>query len=112
MTAMRAGDLTRRITIERLTGVADAAGQPVHDDWEEVAIVWANVRHLSGTDSIKAGAMASVVAASIRIRYRADVLAGMRARLGAKAYKITAVLPDEARRQYLDLVCEVINGGL
>ena len=105
---MRAGQLNRRVTIERKTGGVDAIGQPLPEGWETFAQVWANVRHLSGSESIKAGAVTSEVKASIRIRYRSDINAGMRVVLGAKTYEIRAVMPDDVRREYVDLVCEVV----
>ena len=100
--------LNRRVTIERKTGGVDAIGQPLPEGWETLAQVWANVRHLSGSESIKADTVTSEVKASIRIRYRSDIDAGMRVVLGAKTYEIRAVMPDEVRRDYVDLVCEVV----
>ena len=106
---MRAGQLNRRVTIERKTGGVDAIGQPLPEGWETFAQVWANVRFLSGSEAIKADAQTSVVKASIRIRYRTGIDAGMRVIHGAAIYEIKAVLPDEVRREYLDLVCEVVT---
>jgi SPP1 family predicted phage head-tail adaptor len=48
-------------------------------------------------EAIKAGAEASVVQASIRIRYRTDVTSAMRVVHGSTTYEIKAVLPDEGR---------------
>lgn len=106
---MRAGQLNRRITIERKTGGVDAIGQPLPEGWEEVVTVWAHIKHLSGSETIKAGAEVSAVRASIRIRYRTGLDAGMRVLHGETVYQIKAVLPDEARRDHVDLVCEVVK---
>lgn len=108
---MRAGTLNRQVTIQRKTGGVDPIGQPLPEGWEDVATVWANIRYLSGTESIKADAETSVARASIRIRYRTGLNAGMRVLHGGTVYEIKAVLPDEARREHVDLVCEVVNGG-
>ncbi len=89
---------------QRLTGT-DALGQPVQG-WTTVAAVWASVRHASGMEATKADAAVSTVRASIRIRWREGVTAAMRVLAGGQAYDIQAVLPDLARREYLDLVCE------
>lgn len=62
-------------------------------------------------ETIKADADTSSVKASVRIRRRTDVDAGMRVYLGAVVYEIKAVLPDEEARDRLDLACEVVNGG-
>lgn len=105
---MRAGTLDTRITIQRKTGGTDAWGAPLPEAWEDYATIWANVRHLSGTESIKAGADVSVVSASIRIRWRQDVTAGMRVVAGAAVYDIEAVLPGP-RREYVDLAVKRVQ---
>ena len=107
---MRAGTLNRRVTFKQLTDGQDEAGQPIQT-WVDLVTVWANVRHLSGVETIKADAGTSIVKASIRIRRRTDINAGMRGYLGAAIYEIKAVLPDEESRERLDLACELVNGG-
>jgi SPP1 family predicted phage head-tail adaptor len=106
---MDAGRLNRLVTIQSLQSGVDEIGQPV-TTWVTLADVWANVLHLSGVETIKGGAEASSVKASIRIRYRTDVTAAMRVMLGSTVYQIKAVMPDEAGRRYVDLACEAING--
>ena len=73
-----------------------------------MASVWANVRHVSGLQAIRAGADVSVVQVSVRIRYRTDINAGMRLLHGSDVYDIRAVLP-ESGRQYVDLVCQKVQ---
>lgn len=104
MNTLRAGELRDRITIQRKTGGKDAWGTPLPEGWEEVAKLWSNVRHLSGSESIKADADTSAVKASIRIRRRAGIDAGMRVLHAGQVYDIEAVLPG-ARRQHVDLAC-------
>jgi SPP1 family predicted phage head-tail adaptor len=106
---MQAGKLNSCVKLQQLTSGQDEIGQPVQT-WSDVATVWADIRHLSGLEVVKADSPASVVKASIRIRYRTGINAGMRVLHGATAYNITAVLPDEAKKQYTDLACEVVNG--
>lgn len=103
--SLSAGQLNTRISIEKRGEVRDAWGQPIPGAWLPVASVWANVRHLSGSEAIKADAVTSTVRASIRIRYREDLDAGMRVLIGAAVYEIAAVLPDLVRREHVDLVC-------
>lgn len=104
---MRAGDLRSRIVITRPT-TGNGWTSPTDGPGAEVARVWGNIRHPSGSQAIKADAVTSTVRASIRIRYRGDITAGMRATHGATVYAIQAVLHDEVRREFSDLVCEVI----
>lgn len=99
--------LNHRINIEQRAAGEDALGQPV-ETWELVAAVWADIKHLSGLSAIKAGADVSLVQASIRIRHRTGIDAGMRVTHGGQQYDIKAVLPD-GKRQYLDIVCQVVQ---
>lgn len=64
----------------------------------------ANVRHLSGMSTIKADADVSISRASIRIRRRTDVNAGMWVLFDGQVYEIDDVLPGESR-EHTDLVC-------
>lgn len=104
---MKAGQLNQRINIEQRTSSQDALGQPI-ETWSLVAAVWANIRHVSGVESIKASADVSTVNSSVRIRYRTGVDAGMRIVKGADVYQINAVLID-GNKQFVDLVCELIK---
>ena len=105
---VNAGQFNRRISLLMLTGGTDALGQPVQT-WTEIAQVWADIRHISGMEAIKADAQISTVRASIRVRYRSGLAAGMRVVHGSTAYAVRAVLPDEADRQAVDLACEVVS---
>lgn len=100
-----AGTLKDRITIQRrLPG--GALGQP-SKNWETVVQVWANIRFGSGSEAIRSGQVVSAAKCSIRIRWRADITAEMRAVSGSVVYSIKAILPDMQFREYVDLVCEV-----
>lgn len=94
-----------RITIQRPAGYQVDTGEPV-SAWEDVATVWATIKHISGLSAIKSGADVSVVKASIRVNWRTGLDASMRVLRGTTVYDIRAVMPDEAGRKYVDLVCE------
>ncbi|MBI3103238.1 MAG: phage head closure protein [Burkholderiales bacterium] len=105
---VRAGQFNTRVTVQRQTAAEDAWGQPLPAGWETHVTLWASVRHLSGAEAIKSGADVSIVAASIRIRWREDITAGMRAVCGARVYDIEAVLPGP-RREYVDLTTKQVQ---
>ena len=105
---MQAGRLNRKCTLQQPGTATDELGQPI-PGWTDVATVWGDVRLRSGLESIKAGASVSTVQASIRIRYRAGVNAGMRVVHNLTAYEILAVQPDVGGREYVDLVCQVVS---
>ena len=103
-----AGNLRDRITIQRKTGGKDAWGTPLPEAWVDFHSLWASVRHQSGAESIRSGADTSVVKASIRVRWRADLDASMRVLHLGMTYDIEAVLPG-AKREYVDLVCKRVT---
>lgn len=102
---MDAGRLNRKVVIERRVTGQDALGQP-STTWETVATVWADIRILGGLETLKAGADTSIVKASIRVRWKTGIDAGMRVKHGADLYDIKSVQPDVSRRMHIDLVCE------
>lgn len=105
---MEIGQLNHRVKIQQTGAAQDAEGE-LSNGWVDVATVWADIRHQSGLETLKGGAETSVVRASIRIRYREGITGGMRVLHGATAYNIKAVLPDLARKEHVDLVCEVVS---
>ncbi|MGA0584327.1 MAG: phage head closure protein [Castellaniella sp.] len=105
---MRAGPLNSRVAIQRLTQVQDETGQVI-EDWVAVADVWADIRHLSGLETVRQGVSASEVRASVRIRWRDDVTSAMRLVANGKTYEIEAVLPSARTKEFIDLTCKVIE---
>jgi SPP1 family predicted phage head-tail adaptor len=107
---MNIGTLDRRLHLQLLQAGQDSAGQPV-PTWTTVATVWATVQYLSGVQTIKSDADTSISKASVRVRHRSDLSAGMRlidAAGGADVFDVKAVLPAK-RKGYTDLVCEVVQ---
>ena len=105
---MQAGSLNRRCTLQQPGTATDALGQPI-EGWTDVATVWGDVRLRSGLESVKAGAVVSTVQASVRVRYRKGINAGMRVLVDAVPYEVLAVQPDVGGREYVDLVCQVVT---
>lgn len=100
------GALRTRCQLQARTATQDAAGQPL-ETWTTFATVYADLRHISGLETVRADAIASTVRASARIRWRSDVNAGHRLLAESRTYNITAVLPEQTRR-FVDLACEVV----
>lgn len=104
---MQAASLKNRVTIQAPSTSVDALGQPL-TAWTDTAYLWASIKHINGISSIKSGADTSIVKASIRLRYKPGINAGMRVLHGADVYDIQAVLPDD-NRVFVDLVCTRAN---
>jgi SPP1 family predicted phage head-tail adaptor len=105
---MRAGLLNNRIAVQQISSTQDALGQLVQT-WTTVSTLWANIKHTSGIEAVKAGAEASIVRASIRIRFTESINTAMRVIAGTTTYNIVAVIPNYEGRDYTDLVCEVVR---
>ena len=45
----------------------------------------------------------------MRIRYREDITSKMRVTNNGITYEIKAVMPDEAKREFVDSACEVVS---
>lgn len=107
---LKSGTLRDRITIQRRSQTEDDWGSPINT-WVSITTqrLAARVKHLSGLATIKADADVSVSRASIRIRRRTDVNAGMRVLFGGQVYEIDDVLPGETR-EHVDLVCKRTQG--
>ena len=104
---LQLGKFDKRVTLQSPPVTNDALGQPIDAAWVDVTSLWADIRHVTGLEAIKADAPTSRVQASVRIWHRAGVNAGMRLVKGSAVYNIEAVLPSDGT--FLDLVCEVIN---
>lgn len=103
---MRAQSLRHVVVIKRRADGRFPSGQP-STDWVQVGPQRrASILHASGATTLRGNAQISTVKASIRLRYCTDVLPGMRAHHGSVVYDIVGVLPDEVRRDHVDLVVE------
>jgi SPP1 family predicted phage head-tail adaptor len=109
---MDPGQRKCKVTLQRLVDGQDEIGQPGLV-WADVATVYAAMgRAQSGIEAVRADAPASISTVSVRIRRRAGVDATMRLKYGAVVYEIVAVAPPDGNKQYVDLVCKVVNGGI
>ncbi|CAM5286785.1 phage head closure protein [Eoetvoesiella caeni] len=102
---MQAGTLNRRITIQKEGTIYDELGEPIPGGWVTYAIAWADIRHLSGLQTVKSNIDVSIVKASIRVRYVTGITAAMRILHGATVYSIDAVMPDAQHKEFTDLIC-------
>lgn len=104
---MRAGRLSRRVTIQERVETQNATGEVVWT-WQDVCSVWAEISAISGREFFSAQQIQSNVTHTILIRYRPGILAKMRAvESSCDAtiyYDIEAPLAN-ARRTELRLMC-------
>ena len=97
-----------RLTFSAPPPDRDSLGQPSRNqEWAPVEPgAWGDVRHLGGLETLRAGAQVSVLRASIRTWYRADVNETMRVGHNGRIYDIKSPPLRNADRRFMDLVCE------
>lgn len=105
---LHAQKLNRRVRIERRTGARDEANQPLPDDWAPVCAVYGDWNTVTGNsfverEFVSSDREVSRTTASLRIRWRTDIKADMRALVDGVPYEIRVVLPDMQDRRFLDL---------
>lgn len=113
---MRAGNLSRRVIVQRRVAGQDAGGQPL-DSWVNVGKLWTNPKNETGLAVIRgqreAGVPSSVARYSFEAR-RDAVLAlgvdvGMRVVHAGMNFDIKVLIQDLNSREGMFLVCE--QGG-
>lgn len=116
---MEAGKRNRRVFIQKLTAGQLPSGQP-SKEWVNITTqpIWANIKAKSGLQTAASDTEVSASRYSIRINYRPAAEANMRVvrvdgsgqSILGTVYDIRAVLHDEEKRAYTDLVCETRRG--
>lgn len=70
---MFAGNLDRRITIQRATYTQNALGEQIIATWNTLATVWAEVMPVSDGERIRALEVSAEITTRFRIRYSSTV---------------------------------------
>ncbi|MCK8685362.1 phage head closure protein [Pseudomonas umsongensis] len=104
---MRAGSLKHRCGLLQSQEVKRPGGG-VNESWVELVKLWAEITIPTGRIATVADQLQRVVSAEIRIRHRADVVAGMRLVHKTKTYLIEASLPDNDQTM-LRLLCSSVT---
>jgi len=100
----QAGQLDRRILIQRFSESTDGFGQEVKT-YSGLAYVWANVKEKIGSEGEEGDMIASTKKVEFIIRYRTDVNEQMRILYNSNIYKIQTIQTADARKAFLKLVC-------
>ena len=100
----QAGQLDRRILIQRFSESTDGFGQEVKT-YSGLAYVWANVKEKIGSEGEEGDMIASTKKVEFIIRYRTDVDEQMRILYNSNIYKIQTIQTADARKAFLKIVC-------
>lgn len=113
---IRAGDLRRRVAVQRRDTGQDELGQPV-ETWATLFKAWADIRPLNGKELLAARAVQSEVTHEIELRYRPELanprtVAQYRVLYGTRIFNIQASLnQDERNRAVILQAVEGLNNG-
>ena len=105
MSAPAVGALRTRLVVQAPVDTPDDTGAFTRT-WTNVATLWANVVPVTAKQQYPADAIEVAISHHVTIRYRADVVNGMRFLLGNRALLIRAVTDTEMRGRYLLCRCE------
>ena len=103
---LRAGQLNRLVSIEQVSETKGVSGD-LQRAWVELAKVWSEKVDLSGRELEAAKSIHAEISVRFRIRYRADIKAGMRIVLAGELFSVLAPLDKTGRRTELHLMCSV-----
>ena len=108
MTVIHAGQLTKKIKLQRPSTLQDSYGGPART-WLDVATVWAAIQPVDGREQKRAHRIASEVSHQITVRYQANltdtrVISSYRALYKARIFNIHAVLNEDESNVLLTLL--------
>jgi SPP1 family predicted phage head-tail adaptor len=104
---LSAGKLNKRVLIEKSvpgSPPVNEFGEPVVS-WIEVDTVWASAEPLSGREFWAQQQVQSEITERFRIRYRADILTGMRVVYNSAIYMIKSIIDPLEKHEELNLMC-------
>lgn len=102
------GAMRARLELQAPVDSLDETGA-IARSWTTIANVWAQLKPRAATGEFVAGEEASVVTWDVVIRWRADLAAPMRFRIGGRTLAIRAVFDPEAARRILVCRCEEMS---
>lgn len=101
------GTLNRRATIVAQTLTPDGGGG-FTVAWDAVAVVWARLEPIAGSDRFIADKLESRVRHRIVVRRSNAFAAGQRVQIGARNFAVEALLDEGPQSPLLTMLCEEI----
>ena len=101
---MRAGALSKRVTILKLNG--EPENWETGEGWDEVATVWASIEPLRGKDFYLAYQAQAAVTHKVTIRYMAGIDASMVVKFNNRRLDVLHLINPEEKNISLELMCQ------
>ena len=105
---MSIGDLRKRVTLQSESLTADGLGGQVAN-WVTIANLWTEMRPFMGREAVSVASFNKRITHQFLVRYRTDILTGMRLLLNNRQFLIRAVVNQSENNQWLELMAE--EGG-
>lgn len=102
------GRMRERVTLQRPVDRQNEFGEATLE-WEEAAVVWANVMNLTARDYFAAQQSGTLATHRITIRYYADIQPTWRILWRGRMMEITSISEREFRRLHEIIAKEVVS---
>ncbi len=104
---MRIGQLRKRVAIQAESSTPDGAGGYTLG-WATVATVWADINPVTGNEAFVAQHLEGHITHRITLRWQSGVTitSDMRVLYGSRLFNIHAVLNNDERNQWIELLVE------
>ena len=99
------GELNQRASLQAKVLTADGGGGYA-ESWQTFASVWVSVSPIGANDAFGPDALESRVRHRLTLRRRSDLAAGQRVLVGARTFRIHALLDEGQRASTTTLLCE------
>ena len=99
------GGLDQRASLQAKVLTPDGGGGYA-ESWQTFASVWVKVAPVGASDTFGPDALESRVRHRLTLRRRSDIAAGQRVLVGARSFKVHALLDDGPRASTVTLLCE------
>ena len=99
------GKLNQRAMLLANTLTPDGGGG-FSDNWESFASIWVAVEPVSGSDAFGPDRLEARVRHKITLRRRPGVVAGQRAQIGSRLFRIHTILDEGSQNALMILLCE------
>ncbi len=104
-----AGTLSEPLLLLR-PDIIHAADGSTTKSYEQVAMVWGQVRASTGSEAAVAGRFASTYPLTITLRRRTDVAEGWRIERDGQNLRVRAVIPHTGQDPFMQILCEQEEG--
>ena len=99
------GELNQRALLQAKVLTPDGGGGYA-ESWQSFASAWVSVLPLGANDNFGPDALEARARHRVTLRRRGDLAAGQRVVIGARCFKVHALLDEGPRAPLLTLLCE------